>query len=210
MSYYSKHPSIAPLLFVHIPKTGGTSVENWYGKVYGRENVVVHKHAPLQYRELCNRDMFSFTVVRNPFSRAVSWYQQALSLILLDESIKRFKIHGLTMSAWGKGFDYFIQNFYHREGVNPGDDILISPAYTQYSYLTIDNKLAVDKIIRFENLKNDFKQIENIVGSNFGLEHLKIGPSDKLRDYKSVYTSTSRRLIEEIYKKDLEEFNYDF
>ena len=210
MSYYSTHPLIKPLLFVHIPKTAGTSVEHWFWKVYGQENVVTHKHAPLWYRELCNREMLSFTVVRNPFSRAVSWYQQALSLILLDESIKRFKIHGLTIEAWEKGFDYFIQNFYHREGVNPGDDILISPAYTQYSYLTIDNKLAVDKIVRFENLANDFKEIENIVGSNFGLEHLKIGPSDKLRDYKSVYTSSSRRLIEEIYKKDLEEFNYDF
>lgn len=210
MSYYTTHPSIQPLLFVHIPKTAGTSVENWFRKVYSPEYVVTHKHAPIWYNRLCDKDMFRFTIVRNPFSRAVSWYQQALSLILLDESIKRFQISGLTMDAWNKGFDYFIQNFYHREGVNPGDDILISPAYTQHSYLAGNGKLLVDKIIRFENLKTEFQEIENIVGSNFGLEHLKIGPSDKLRDYKTVYTPTSRRLIEEIYKKDLEEFNYEF
>lgn len=197
-------------MFIHTPKTAGTSVEAWFWQVYGRENVVIHKHAPLRYRNLRDMDMFKFSVVRNPFSRAVSWYQQGLSLILLDEAIKRFRIDGLTQEAWDKGFDYFIQTFYDRDGVNPGDDILISPAYTQFYYVSIDDKIAVDKIIRFENLEEEFKEIEQMVGTNYGLQRLKVGPSDKLRDWKSVYTPTSKKLIEEIYKKDLEVFNYGF
>lgn len=210
MSYYSTHPSLPNLMFIHTPKTAGTSVENWFWKVYGKQNVVVHKHAPIHYSILSELKMYKFSIIRNPFSRAVSWYQQGLSLILLDESIKRFNIEGLTQEAWNKGFDYFIQTFFEKKGVNPGSDISISPSYTQYYYLTINDTIAVDKILRFENLSYEFKQIEEIVGSNYGLEKLKIGPSDNLRDWKKVYTPTSKRLIEHIYKKDLDYFNYEF
>lgn len=210
MSYYSEHSTIPNLMFIHTPKTAGTSIENWFWKVYGKEKVIIHKHAPIRYGNLHSMNMFKFSVIRNPFSRAVSWYQQGLSLILLDQSIKRFNITGLTKESWDKGFDYFIQTFFHRIGYNPGDDIEISPSFTQYYYVTIDNKIAVNKLIKFENLEKEFKEIENIVGTNFGLERLKVGPSDTLRDWKKIYTPTSKKLIEEIYKKDLEFFNYEF
>lgn len=210
MSYYSTHPTKNNLLFIHAPKTAGTSVENWFWKVYGREYVTVHKHAPIHYMNLFDIKAYKWAVVRNPFSRAVSWYQQALSLILLDESIKRFNIRGLTQEAWDRGFDYFIQHFYDRVGFNPGSNIVISPMFTQHYYLTINGKLAVDCIVRFENLYTEFMAIEQLVGTNHGLEHLKIGPSDALRDWRAVYTSESRKLIEQYYKIDLDFFNYDF
>ena len=197
-------------MFVHIPKTGGTSVEHWFQKVYGKEHVVVHKHAPISYKNLNDLEMFKFATIRNPFSRAVSWYQQALSLILLDESIKRFHIHGLTLEAWEKGFDYFVQNFYDRSSRNPGDDIDISPAFTQWSYVSVNGKLAVDHLVRFEDLDQEWKKIEEMVGTNYGLGKLKVGPSDALRDWKKVYTPSSKKLIEEIYKEDFEKFNYEY
>jgi hypothetical protein len=210
MSYISNDPSKPKLLFIHIPKTGGTSVEEWFEKTYGVQNITVHKHAPINYRNLSSIDAYKFSTVRNPFSRAVSWYQQALSLILLGESTTRFQIHGLVKEEWDKGFDYFIQHYFHVSRMNPGDDIPICPATNQVDYICLDGKLAVDKLLRFENLDMEFKEIEKITGTKHGLGRLKVGPSDDLRDWRKVYTPASKKLIEDIYKKDLDFFSYEF
>jgi c-di-GMP-related signal transduction protein len=210
MSYYSTDPGKKALMFIHIPKTAGTSVEDWFWKVYGFDHVVLHKHAPISYKNLASIDIFKFSIIRNPYSRAVSWFQEAGSIIAKNESVNRFNIDSLTQEAWDKGFDYFIQHFFDIERTNPNSDILISPRYTQYSYVSIDDKIVVDKLLRFENLDRDFTEIENLVGTNLGLNKLKVGFFDSLRDYKKVYTPISKKLIEEIYKKDLDTFNYEF
>jgi len=202
------------LLYIHIPKTAGTSIEDWFYKFYDPttpDYIINHKHANIRYKNLSDLSIFKFSTVRNPFSRAISWYQEAYSLIMLNESTTKFNIPVLTKENWDKGFDYFIQNFFDVERTNPNNkDIPISPSYNQFDYISIDNKIVMDKIIRFENLDTDFKEIEDMVGSNLGLGKFKIGLNGLLRNYKTVYTPLSKKLIEEIYKKDLEEFSYGF
>ena len=211
MSYYSIHPTKTNLLYIHIPKTAGTSIEDWFLRVYTKDNIVINKHAGIRYKNFSSLDLFKFSTIRNPFSRAVSWYQEAYSLIILNESTTRFNIPSLTKENWDKGFDYFIQNFFDIERANPEkNDILIGFSYNQFDYISIDNKIAIDKIIRFENLDENFKEIENMIGTNLGLGKFKVGFNNSLRNYKTIYTPLSKKLIEEIYKKDLEEFGYEF
>jgi len=210
MSYLSTDLDKPRLLFIHIPKTAGTSVKDWFWKVYSDDGYKAFQHAPISYKELRFTDSYKFTIVRNPYSRAVSWYQQALSLILKNESEKVFKIKGLNRKSWDKGFDYFIQNFFDRVAANPNEDIPISPATNQLDYISIDGKILVDKILRFEKIDEEFQEIEKITKTNFGLGKWKVGPSDNLRDWKKVYTETSKSLIEEIYKKDFNFFDYGF
>ena len=206
MSYYDKSNK---LLFIHIPKTAGSSVEQWFKQVFGLENIVRYKHAPISYKYLNTLPHYKFTTVRNPYARAVSWYQELGFIVnyTLDNYVvdrDKFK------TAWEKGFDYFVQYHFDLSGTNPSEDIIMSPNQTMLYHITIDGKVCVDTILRQENLENDFKKIQDIVGTNIGLGRYKVGYYDHLRDYKTVYTDVSRKLIEEIYKTDLEYFNYDF
>ena len=63
-------------LFVHIPKTGGTSIESVFGWYSGHRGEQDHRTI-LEYRKLLGTNFdtyFSFSIVRNPWDRAVSYY----------------------------------------------------------------------------------------------------------------------------------------
>ena len=210
MSYYPTNTTKPPFLFIHIPKTAGTSIGEWMYSLYGHHNVVIHKHAPISYKNLRQLDMPSFCVVRNPFSRAVSLYQEFGSITKENRAETIFNIKSITLKDWEKGFDYFIQHLFEVVLTQYNDDIPISPSFTQMSYIAIDNVIKVDNILRFENLKQDFKQIQTLVDHYVDLDRWKVGKFDHLKNYKTVYTDSSKRLIENIYKEDLEKFSYVF
>ena len=69
-------------LFVHIQKTGGTSISEALMKHAGA-TFVSPAHLPLHALEFSSPRPFVFAVVRNPWDRLVSWY----------EMMKRNKIH---------------------------------------------------------------------------------------------------------------------
>lgn len=210
MSYYPINTDKNPFLFIHIPKTAGTSIGEWMDRCYGRENLIIHKHAPVSYKNFRQLDMPSFCVVRNPFERAVSLYQEFGSIALEQRGKGTFGTTIINKENWEKGFDYFIQNFFEVVLTQYNDDICISPALTQLSYITIDDQIKVDNILRFETLQEDFKQIQQLTNHHVDLDRWKVGKFDHLKNYKSVYTNVSKKLIEQIYKDDLETFSYVF
>ena len=66
-----------PLRFIHIPKTGGTSVrkfllDNDIQFYYGHEPKQVGRH---RYASVWkDEESYKFTIVRNPYARTVSYY----------------------------------------------------------------------------------------------------------------------------------------
>ena len=69
-------------LFVHIQKTGGTSISDALIKHAGA-TLISPAHLQLQNLEISGPKPFIFAVVRKPWSRLVSWY----------EMMKRKEIH---------------------------------------------------------------------------------------------------------------------
>lgn len=99
------------IIFIHIPRTGGTSVEKHFG--------FKHQHGwkpetaqHLTLKEYSNHydvnDYFKFTLVRNPWDRLVSWYLWAHAEVVYFQYLAetgQFSTRGTSarLRAWNKG-----------------------------------------------------------------------------------------------------------
>jgi hypothetical protein len=212
VSYWPKYvdENLTPLLFIHIPKTAGLSIQQWYRNTYGKFVKCMHGSAAHPVVADINTRIESFCVVRNPYDLVYSWYRYKRQM--LDETRHR---DPKELAAWERGFDYWLQHYFEKvnyttDKTREGEFNPISPSFTQLSYMRDPNgKLNVNYTLRFETLSQDFELIKNLSKSQYDL-----GFTNKTavanRDYRTVYTVQSRRLVDSVYKEDLDFFNYDF
>jgi Sulfotransferase family len=201
------------MLFVHIPKTGGASVEQLLREACPDARTVgKQRHARLQ-RILRHEpglvDYWSFGFVRNPWSRMVSWYS------MIDTWNHRWgPASGRTQDGqWGStrdgnplwravaayaDFDEFVLR-----GTAEHDRL----AMPQVDYLVGDDHRA-DFIGRTEHLAEDIATIQRELDlPAIELPHRNARSSGSWRDY---YTPATRDRIAEVYAKDVAEFDYRF
>jgi hypothetical protein len=172
-------------IFIHIPRTGGTSIEVAFigtdiFKVNPNEKHITASEAKKLYEPYWN-SYFKFSIVRNPFDRVISLYH-----------FKAFKDINILNN---KSLEYFINNYkpYPHEP-NPCDCKNI-----------IDEDL--DFIGRFENLKDDFKIICKTLNCDLKLPIIN---RTQHQHYSKYYDENTKIIIEELYKDDIEKYNYDF
>lgn len=140
----------------------------------------------------------SFCVVRNPYDRALS-------------SVMHFDRGDWTRSQITDerrdGFERSLECWLKRE---PGDHNLRAHRRCQIDFLR-DRKghIAVDHILRFEFLDQDFKVLRKHLGWN-GLEVGKVGDSGRHLGYREYYTDRAKDLVDEFLGEDVELFEYEF
>lgn len=184
------------LIFIHIPRTGGTSIEAELGVSISRDDK--HKPASLIYQELGEqrwKEYFKFTFVRNPWDRMVSIYHQPFY------NIQRNGQYFIGYKT-GKGFKYFLENFH----VVPWE----YGADTYLDYLSVDRSKEpdIDFVGRYENRALDLRRIEAATG-------IKIPDKVHLRrtehaHYLDYYDDVTRAIVEKRFEKDILYFGYKF
>lgn len=177
------------LKFVHITKTGGSSVEDIgikYGIEWGRfhsEYGWWHSFLPLK-NESFKKKYNWFTIVRNPYSRIVSEFY----------------------CPWARGFDQktldvevfnkiIIEKIQQRSSIG---------CHWSEQYKYIDEN--VSHILKFENLKQEFNDLMKIYNLNIQF-NIHQNKSFKIFNEKNLSKKTID-LINEVYDKDFSFFNY--
>lgn len=190
------------ILFLHIPRTGGSIIENKLKKIYnidlfgGDETIGLSEQHftanEIMRRQINIHKLFSFTFVRNPFDRILSTY-----------------LNGIMNHT--KSFDDYIDTiknvvenklYYTIVSIDSSD---LSHYKPQFELL---ENLTPDFIGRFENYENDIKILSNMHPKLNCLCEVNIKKRNV--DYKKYYNERNRKIIEELYKDDLKTFNYEF
>jgi hypothetical protein len=186
-----------PLTFIHIPKTGGTSVEAWFfenefilQKKYSNFNMeYITDHPSLPMIQEKANVVKSFSIVRNPWARVVSGYFYSCAF-------PRFFIHnGLKeLPTWDEYIDR-IDSWQHFDWYE----------LTTNQYEWIPD--GVDILLRTETLNADFKQIQDMYGIDKALRNINTTVHS---DYKDYYNDASKSKIARIFEQDIDLFKYTF
>lgn len=204
-------------IFVHIPKTAGTSVEKALG-VFGdwrhedrntmfglSTELMINGKAPssafLQHLTAAELrailpaetwSYFRFSIVRNPWDKIVSAYSKK-DVHLCRSAMQQ----GLNLEAGG--FEEFVQRT---------AEINHAHLRPQTEYLFADDgELLVDFVGRWETLIPDFARICDQLGVDLVLPWEN---ASQRNDYRDYYSAATRRLVEQRYRSDIEAFGYAF
>ena len=224
-----------PYLFLHIPRTGGTSISQIlpHGRTTNKniqnlislgektESEVSLQHAILDEYPDKAHELFKFTFIRNPWDRIVSAYEHAVyhndySISKILQNLKTGDSVEIYLTKKEK-FDYFIQHVLTQKWRQGTIDSFSDGHFrSQISYTHSKNgDKIVDFIGRYENMHDDLLKLSKIC--DFSLDLSKISNTNKSlsRDieYKNYYNDgngLSRQVIYELYRDEIETFGYKF
>lgn len=184
------------VLFIHIPKTAGTSIKKILS-LNGFVHDAVHADYKMAKEKIENyNEYFKFSSVRNPFSRMVSWYNHLKHLSFAGEDRR-----GRVVLDPGT-FENFIFNHNQIYAGHPMRGYTFRKQQVDF----IGNDMNF--IIRFENLQKDF----NTVCEYIGIEPmvLPVRRKTKTVNYRDYYNAAIKDAVYRIFRKDFKTFKYEF
>lgn len=192
-------------IFIHIYKTGGTSLRNAIG---GFECCDLHAPA-WQVKSYLERqaethntksdwnDFFKCAIVRNPYDFVASLYHH------LHNDPK----HIFHDAASGT-IDDFVANLrtkYFQRTPFTGYEFFD----TQTNWVTVDGEFALDFLLRFETLDLDYKTIQKVLGVDVGLPRLNVNNKRARAGADLLFNMNSIYDINAMYRPDFELFGYE-
>ena len=155
------------------------------------------KHAPLYFWEDVGvvTDQKIFTIVRNPYTRFLSWYHE------MNRIVDFFKLPFTNVS-----FEKFVESKYINLLLNQLPHKVFTNKTNQVDYL-IDKtgKIRVDRIYRMETDLNKIEEDFNITD----IHTFKINYLNYNRNYSEVYTPKMIDWVQKNFQKDFDYFDYD-
>ena len=198
-------------LFVHVPKTGGTSIELALDKYNTHDSAkslkgefrpigskhlllsgyINHKGSSFCIPEDSMDDYFKFSFARNPWARIFSHFRMfkrsgpARATDSLKSFVKFYCLKKRGDTCW-KGRNFL-------------------PAL---DHVLFNGSIAADFIGRFENLQKDFDFVCDQIGvPRKQLPHVN---KSKIHNYVDHYDEETKQIVAEKYAKDIDHFGYKF
>lgn len=181
-----------PFVFIHINKTGGTSIAKAIGMeknhftAFDLENIVDKETWKKTYK---------FSFIRNPWDKVLSHYKWR---VVTNQT--KLRDRSTTFDHWvkvtlGPNKDTF---FYDKPR-------MFMP---QINWLKDSRgQICMDSIGRFESIEDDFKRIALQIGIETKLPHLNATLKTNYRDF---YDKKTRSLVADWFQEDIAYFNYKY
>ena len=208
------------LVFVHIPKTGGTSIEQALGlfgswRIEDRKRLFGQVQSPdllalglgTRYLQHLTVDEIRavepstttpayrwFLVVRNPWDRMVSTY-----LNPDPDLVQQGRAEGVELT--GLEFPEFVAR------TEPLQHVHLRP---QHEFLPAENGSAAMMLGRFESLAADFRRASQRLGINRALPHVNRARAQSRRPYREFYTAHTAARVAARYARDIAQFGYRY
>ncbi len=191
---YSEESRKKKLIFIHIPKAAGSSVGEL---LIGTDRV---GHYPYEiykkYNPFWFDSFYKFSVCRHPLERFVS----AFNYLKDGGKGRADRVVGTYLSSFSGGINQFVL-----EGFN--QDFLLNNAhfYPQHKFIFDDqDKLMIDKIIKLENLNEDFIDISRRFSNGESLQYINKG-----KTVGGELSGAAINRLYSIYQKDFELLKYE-
>lgn len=196
-----KHAFERRAIFVHIPKAAGTAVaEALFGHPSGGHATLLDYRTMLSPQDF--KAFYKFTFVRNPWDRLVSAYN--------------FRRQG---GFGGRYLEWANEHFAPYKDFSDFVERALTPGYVeaslhfkpQWRFLCrpFSLKPRVDFVGYYESLDADVAAVGQALGIEPRLKKSNV-TVQREKDYRSAYTEKTRRIVAQVYAKDIEAFGYDF
>jgi len=176
-------------VFIHIPKTAGTSIANLIGLYHKKHSTVK------MVKQMLGLDWyraFKFTIVRNPYDRIVSQYEHRK-----NNNYENIFSDNMSFENWVTE----VYKFRNPKFVTWDIGFITQKAWLKNE----DGEVDIDYIVKFENLQHEMKKICQIIGINGRLEHKN---ATNRKNYKAYYSIETKKIIEDFFEEDFEFFDY--
>jgi sulfotransferase famil protein len=201
----SQRATIAPYdehgcILIGVPKSATTTLfESLFGCSIGNHMRI--EQYQLVYSKKEFDSYFKFAFVRNPWDRLVSAFSY-LKGGGMTEIDREWAAQNLA------GFDDV--NTFVLEWLTPENADSWVHFVPQYKFVCArSGKLLVDFVGRFENLAEDYAHVCRELNVDRPLEHINRTPK-RSRDYRDCYNDETRRIVADVYRRDIDLFGYTF
>ncbi len=190
-AYSIRYDYFDKFIFIHINKTGGSSVENALNIPF--EHKTALEKIDEAGQENWNRK-FTFTIVRNPWDKVVSHYHY------------RVKTNQTDLHDKPIGFREWVRCAYGTQDTRYYDNPKMFMPQTHWISDRSGNSL-VDKIIKFESIEQGFNEVLEELGMKATLPHFK---KFNRGAYSEHYDEETSAIVKKCFESDIETFDYQF
>ena len=189
-------------LYVHIPKTGGTTIQDVLDVENYPKGHLSLKDLKKELGSAIIKEYITFTTVRNPWSWYVSWYFYLKQKNMGDSDFKK-EYEILNKNSFEKWIKFVYNSRDSLVFENYGNN---TPKYQQMLDWGFDGEKYVDYFIKIEELSEE-KLRE--VGLDVKYTHTQSNTS-KHAHYSTYYNDTTKEIVRNMHKEDIQYFNYKF
>lgn len=213
--------------FIKTHKTAGTSVEKVLSAVCGPEDIVTEIRGDHTHLARNDRGLFvpiAPAELRHPSGAGRSFRRLARRQRYFNHMSAEQVIRRLGRAAWDESYTFCFERnpwdkvaslwgFLRRDGRTEDDFetfVLSGPSRSDWCLYTIDGRIVVDEVFRFEDLTGALARIADRIDVELpALPHEKASGSGRA-DYRSMYDDRLRARVEADFRNEIAQFGYEF